>query len=80
MKKLKQLAHDFFTVTPKEWVAVQATCAALITSISAGWNGIIGLLGEIDSDAVKTGMAITIGILGFLAAYAQTKTKKIDQK
>lgn len=74
-KKLKKLIHDLFTVTPKEWVAVQATCAALVTSIGAGWNEIIQLFGDVDSDAVKTGMRIAIGVLGFVAAYAQTKTK-----
>lgn len=73
---MKKLIKNFFTVTPKEWVAVQVFCAGIVTAITISWESISQVFGPDDSEDMKTIMRIALGIAAFIAAYAQTKTKK----
>jgi len=74
--KLKQHIKNFFTVTPKEWVAVQVFCAAIVTSLTFTWETLSNVMGPEDSDMVKVIMKIALGMAAFLAAFAQTRVKK----
>lgn len=76
MKKLKRWFKDFVEVTPKEWVAVQVFCAGASAALISTWETLAGIFGPEDSDTVKSGMKIAIGVFTFLAIYAQSKTKK----
>ena len=73
---MKQAIKNFFKVTPKEWVAVQVFCAGVVTALTTTWETLSNVFGPEDSEAVKTGMKIVLGVCAFIAAYAQTKTKK----
>lgn len=73
---MKKWLRDFFTVTPKEWVAVQVFCAGASAALISTWETLAGVFGPEDSDTVKSGMKIAIGVFTFLAIYAQAKTKK----
>lgn len=74
--RMKKAIKDFFEVTPKEWVAVQVFCAGVVTALTTMWETLANVFGSEDSDTAKTVMKIVLGVCAFLAAYAQTKTKK----
>lgn len=76
MKTFKQRIKDFFSVTPKEWVAVQAACAAVSATILTSYGQIAAVFGEQDNDTLKAVAKYVAFALLVVAGIAQFKTKK----
>ena len=72
---MKKWIKDFFSVTPKEWVAVQLFCVTYSSVVLSSYDQIVARFGPEDGtfkDVVKYSAFCVLVIAG----YAQFKTRK----
>ena len=75
-KNMKKLIKNFFSVTPKEWVAIQAFCTAASAYLLTSYGQIEAVFGIQDGDLLKSICKYSAFVLLMVAGLAQFKTKK----